>query len=322
MQQTFLLPTSTQYPFDGVCSRIVRALQERTFAVKGVDVLFETYSNAQGLYTMVTSIAIPILDLELQFHRQQGFIDPNRYNTAAVSTLALPGKLLEVYEDYSGPTFYVYVGKDWHQEKKNFVHGFHVHSKMNHEPRTYLKYSGSTEPKFGGSYLHDLNPYLAFNDDLGRDYCPVGNEPTFYQTLAVMQEFDMYLQEKVLPFIRSAPDAPREEVQTMSIGSAWKGNATDQNCELIVAQMRELLTGHSYSFDDGWSSSSKRIATFQGISSVRNGRSRSVTVTDSYGVWGFHTGSKTLVAFQPKSMIIDHVAPSGNPLHWEITVID
>lgn len=322
MQQTFLLPTSTQYPFDSVCSHIVNALHDRNFAVTGVEVLFETYSNAQAIYRMVKSITIPEINFDLQFHRQQGYIDHNRYNCAAVSDLSIPRKVLTVYEDYSGPTLYVYVGKHWQQDKANFVHGLHVHSKMNNELRTYLKYSGSVEPKRGSFYQHRLNPYLVFDDDLGREYSPIGSEPTYYHTLEVMGEFETYLREIVVPFISNAPDATEREAQTAPIGSPWKGYATDQNRERIGAQMREMLTGHTYTFDDGWSSSGKRTQTFQGISTTSYSSAGHVTVSDSYGSWGFDTDGKTLVEFKQNSLTIDHYALAGNALHWEITVTD
>ena len=45
--------------------------------------------------------------------------------------------------------------------------------------------------------LH-LAPYLVSDSDLGKDYSPENDEPTYYKTDEIFQKFATYLEEEVL----------------------------------------------------------------------------------------------------------------------------
>ena len=320
MQEEFLFPTATQYRIDQGCSEIVQTLHKRHFAVAGVEITFETYSNVKNIYTMVDTIKIPDIDLYLRFGRDQGYIDSNRFNTAAVSDLAIPRKLLNVYSDYSGPTLYVYVGKNWEHDKDRFINGSHVNSKLYGEPRTYLKYKGSSNPKGGSSYQNQWNSYLANDNDLDREYSPTFREVTYYKTDDIMTEFESFLVQNVLTYIHKMPNRSIPNSKLEIIGSVWKGLATPQNRESIVIKLREMLTGHTYNFDNG--SSRIRTEEFFGLSSYGNQNSGSISISDSYGSWYLATDNKTVVEFNQNSITIQQTISNGDLRNWKITIID
>lgn len=317
MTQTFLYPTSTQYPCDSFCAQVVEVLKKRDFNIEGVTVSLSTYSNKQAFYQMVEEIEIPALDTFLKFGRPQGMLDRNRYNTAAISELAIPGKLLNVYDDYSGPTLCVYVGKNWEKDKEDFFHSFHVNSKLRGKPRTYLKYTGSTNSVRYSSYQNRLNPYLVHDNDLGREYGPEGDEPDSYTTEEIMQEFNAYLLNKVNPFLLRQPAGKIQYESQVSIGTPWAGHATQENRETLARTIYELLSERPYTFYRDLDREGDQ-REFHGMSTHHGRYGGSISISDSYGSWGFETNGKAWVELKDKGMVIEHTAPAGNPLHWEI----
>ena len=145
---TFLYPKSRQFPFDEVCEQIVRALEERNWRVPGIKVEFDTYGRGTRQYRLVRYIKGD--DFRLWFCRVQANMgDWN--DTAAINEIVIPGKDLRVYEDESGPTLYVYVGRNWRRDREAFINHSKVNSKLMGEPRTYLKYSGSCDCRAAGT---------------------------------------------------------------------------------------------------------------------------------------------------------------------------
>lgn len=324
MKKQFVYPTSREYgKIDDICTMIVKELEKKHFSIQGVHVDFETYRNEFCEFTSVERISIPELDVILRFGRKQGLFDHDRNDCSSVSELALPKKLLHLYADESGPTYYTYVGKNWEEEKETFFSGFHCNSKLDGSKRTYLKYSGSSTSAGGSSYRASINPYLAHDNDLGREYSPNFNEKKFYRTDDVLDSFATFLEGNVVLFIQTSQEIGIEEKSLSPIGSEWSGAATNENRDIIVQKMTEMLFQGEYEFvsDRGWSSD-KRVVSVRGITSGGNKWGGRVSVSDSYGVWGFDTDGKTKIVFSENVMEIFHKSASGNDLHWTITVLD
>lgn len=223
----FLYPVSRQYPFDEVCSKIVHELEMRAWRVPGLTVEFRGY----GRYRLVSSITGP--SFRLGFCRVQRAIPGGQWNdTAGVSEIIIPKMQLNVYEDESGPTLYLYVGSDWERDRARFMNSVKVNSKLLGEPRMYLQYHG--ECHCGGDEgnrtygAHDLlgtltgrgrgagslqhmrhthtgrrSPLLAHTNDLGREYDPRRGEPRLFETAKVMEQFRRYLEDVVLKGLTS-----------------------------------------------------------------------------------------------------------------------
>lgn len=216
MESRFLYPHSRQFPFDEVCEHIVRELEARNWTVPGITVEFNSY----GSYRMVSYLKGD--GFELWFCRIQGHLGGTWNNTAAVTEMIIPGKELHVYDDESGPTFYVYVGDDWERDKRTFFNSIKVNSRLHGEPRTYLKYSGECRCLSAGwpnrSHTHRGRrlPLLVPDNDLGREYDPEGDEPTSYRTDEVFAEFTVWLEDNLLRKIMAQPLPASEQRQPRS----------------------------------------------------------------------------------------------------------
>jgi hypothetical protein len=224
----FLYPTSRQFPFDEVCEQIVRELKKRNWEVPGMEVKFNTYGN-MGQFRTVSSIRGD--DFKLAFYRIQGRLSRHWNDTAAISTLVIPKKELQVNDDESGLMLYLYVGKDYEKDRKRFIDSSKFLSKHHREPKTYLMYTGGCdcEQTIGAvfnavdfmvaSLSRDANklnriththrgcrpPLLVHNNDLGREYDPEGDEPKVFHTDEVFEEFKQFLTNVVLKKILEHP---------------------------------------------------------------------------------------------------------------------
>jgi hypothetical protein len=209
----FLYPRSRQFPFDEVCSKIVYALEARNWQVPGITVDFHVYGSGQQNFRAVEHIRGR--DFKIWFCRVQRTIPGGHWNDiAAVSEIVIPEKELNVYEDESGPTFYLYVGGDWERDREKFMQGCKVNSKLAGKPKMYLLYKGEcrcydVRQSWGKDLPHthpgQRPPLLVHTNDLGREYDPEGEEPTFFFTNPVMEEFRGYLESVVLRSIMSHP---------------------------------------------------------------------------------------------------------------------
>ena len=158
--KTFFFPEIEEYPFDVVCKNIVQALYQRGWDVPGITVEFD--ESVKGHSRSVKVGRIKGNDFHIDFHRSQKHDHgTGLYNSAAAGNIGIPKWDLSVYEDHSGPCFYVYVGNNWDAEKDHFFNGLKVNSKLCREPRTYLKYSGN-------SYKN--SKILKHDNDLDREY--------------------------------------------------------------------------------------------------------------------------------------------------------
>jgi hypothetical protein len=168
----------------------------------------------------------------VHFGRSQRLLPGGHYNDiAAVTTIAIPMKKIGIYNDESGPSFCFYVGDKWERDRKQFMDSFNIHAKLDGKPKMYLKYTGGCDCRStaGASFeaiglltaiidkdakrLSQMrhthsgrrSPLLVHTNDLGRDYNPEGNEPRFFRTADVLEEFRQYLEKVVLKSIASSP---------------------------------------------------------------------------------------------------------------------
>lgn len=201
-QMRFLYPISRQFPVDEVSEQIVRELEKRNWNVPGITVEFYDYGTGDQKFRAVSQIKSK--DFKLWFCRIQRPMPGGRWNdTAAVTEIVIPKKGLRVYQDESGPTFHLYVGDDYEKDCEKFMNGSKVNSKLNKEPRMYLKYKGSADLEGKYTYSNRRSPYLVHDNDSGREYEPKEKEPKLLMTAEVMDEFRKYLTDVVLKTIMS-----------------------------------------------------------------------------------------------------------------------
>ena len=209
----FLYPISRQFPVDEVCEQIMHELQRRNYQVPGLKVELDDYGRGEERYRMVRRITH--VDFRLWFCRKQRQMPSGEYNdTAAVTTMVIPRKELSIYEDESGPSLNIYVGHDYEGGRHAFMHGSKVNSKLNRQPRTYLSYKAGCDceanrhshyPTLRHTHPGNRAPILVHDNDLGREYEPIGDEPRQFKTEEVLEEFRQYLESVVLPLILETP---------------------------------------------------------------------------------------------------------------------
>ena len=194
---TFLYPHSRQFPFDEVAEKIVRALEKRNWNVPGISVDFYTYGSGEAKYKMVNHIIGS--DFKLSFCRSQGKLNARKNDIAALDSVCIPKEILQVYSDESGPTYYLYVGNNWEDDKDWFMNSIKVHSKLNKKPRRYLRYKGNSYQRRATELISDK--------DLDREYSPEAGEPVRINLQKKFDEFTAWLEESVLKYILSFPEA-------------------------------------------------------------------------------------------------------------------
>ena len=204
----FLYPISRQFPFDEVADKIVRALEKRNWCVPKVVVRFDIYGSGEAKYQIVREIIGE--DFRLHFCRIQRTLPGNIWNdTAGLDEICIPKQQIDVFDDESGPTYYLYVGQDWEADKKWFMNSSKVNSKLRGEPRRYLRYSGYGRGRRASDLIAD--------NDLSREYSPEGDEPRSFKLKEKFDEFTTYLEEHVLNYILQFPEEPVKEFETLKL---------------------------------------------------------------------------------------------------------
>ncbi|MBQ9314103.1 MAG: hypothetical protein IJ220_03750 [Clostridia bacterium] len=192
---TFLYPHSRQYPFDEVAEKIVRELQKRNFKVPGITVEFDYYGSGEAKYQHVYRVIGN--SFKLTFMRVQGKLTNSWNDIAALYEICIPKQVLKVYDDESGPTYYLYVGNDWKADKTWFMNNTKMHAKLAGVPKKYLKYTGECHSRIQNGRAQTL----VVDTDLNREYAPQGEEPESFSCSEKMNEFTTWLQENVLQYI-------------------------------------------------------------------------------------------------------------------------
>lgn len=209
----FLYPKSRMFPFDEVTEKIVKGLEKRNWSVPGITVDFHTYGSGEAKYRRVEYVHGE--NFKLYFCRPQETLPSKLNNTAAIHELWIPNEELTVYDDGSGPTYFLYVGDDWNLDKSWFMDSIKVHSKLRKKPRKYIRYKRD---------LRTVNE-LIYDDDLGREYEPEGDEPRRISIPEMYNRFKTYLEENVLQYIESFPEEEAVEepaVDLIHYEGPWK----------------------------------------------------------------------------------------------------
>ncbi|AOG03035.1 hypothetical protein [Bosea sp. RAC05] len=158
---------STRVPIEDLSADLIAALQRVGWDVDGITVKFRTDGRDGCVFRAVQSISG--ITEGGPFRLRFGTPQHKRGGTHVLTGLdfaTIPPGLQVQYEcDGSGPSAYVYVGDNWPADGDEFLSTIKVNSKLNGQPRTYLRYSGQR----GGRIPHD--------DDLGREYAPLPGEP-------------------------------------------------------------------------------------------------------------------------------------------------
>ncbi len=194
-------PFTDEFPFERACERIVRELEKRNWEVPGITVEFSDYGSGERGFRRVDCIRGR--EFKLKFGRTQR---GGPYGTG-VREVTIPHKQLTVWEDYGDPELIYYVGTDWERDRGEFIDGRKHMSKLFGQPRTYLVYKGSdnTEERFPRRAGNGPRSYFLHDNDLEREYDPQGDEPKFFDTKVVTEEYKQYLEETVLKAITSHP---------------------------------------------------------------------------------------------------------------------
>lgn len=232
----FLYPKSRKFPFDEVCEQIVRALEARNWQVPGVTIEFDVYGSGETKFRMVRYIRGQ--DFALRFCRVQGLLAGGRWNNiAAVTEIIIPEQELHVYEDESGPTYYLYVGGNWERDREQFLNSSKINSKLSGKPKIYLRYTGGCDcrdtrgdafeavgfltaalagdsrklSQMKHTHTGQRSPLLVHTNDLNREYDPEGDEPWVFRTDEVFDHFTTWLKENLLSVIE-ATSLPAEKL--------------------------------------------------------------------------------------------------------------
>lgn len=237
MSTEFLYPVSRQFPFDEVCERIVRELEVRGWNVPDMSVTFYDYGTGEEKYRMVNGIKGK--DFCLHFCRIQKRLSHSRNDIAAISEITIPKKQLDVFDDESGPSYYLYVGHNWEKDQNDFFSSIKVNSKLNKKARKYLVYKGVA--------CQGRSQILRNNDDLGREYklLPTDRKKSEYKTNDVFSDFDQWLRKNVLEYILKQPVTGKLEEKIVEVpvpeGFEWSYTmVSDED----VDRIKSIQSGH------------------------------------------------------------------------------
>lgn len=190
-----------RYPFDEVCVQILAELKKRNWKAPGVRVEFDSDGAVDSVFGGNFSIWYARGGKSLVGYAVQSNEFP--------ALITIPNKCLEVSNDESGPTFYLYVGGDWRKDRKKFMFGKRFHTKYDGRPKFYLLYQGTCRcaemPTHNHSHDGKRTPLLWTDNDCHREYDPEGDEPTFFSTESVFWDFTQYLRDVVLSKIVHSP---------------------------------------------------------------------------------------------------------------------
>ena len=144
-------------------------------------------------------------EVTIEFSRPQGHLPGGKWNDiAAVNEVRLAKRILHVYPDESGPSYYVYVGTNWERDRATWWS--RPNTRLLGEPRMCIKYSGKSR------WLGVRASTLTWDED-GREYGPESDDPRSFETAKVMEEFRDYLRDVILPAIEAhSTVAAAEEV--------------------------------------------------------------------------------------------------------------
>jgi hypothetical protein len=196
------------FPWDQLSRDIVCLCEQRNWSVPGLIITRDTYGSGNRKVHQVREIKHD--DWNLYFCGVTGRIGKKYNNCSGLSSVTIPGHHMDVYEDWSGPSYYRYVGKNYETDKHEFMNGIRCNSRLKNKPKTYLKYTGADGKitPYGGTYRDDskrMPKYLMHDNDMQREYSLEGDEPTQFGTHEIFNMFCEYLRETIIPHIQQYP---------------------------------------------------------------------------------------------------------------------
>lgn len=198
MMTEFVFPRSTFYPFDAVCSEIVRALYEAHWRPAGFPDLRVSLARCGNGHRVAQ---INGDDFMLKFSRMQGLLDDRSlcYDCSAVSEILIPGKLLMVSHISLEPVLLRYVGDNWPRDRAYFMAEVPYDSKARGEPRLYLLYRAQKRQGQKNSVPCWIDfEHFVHSSGGGKEYGLGDGDPRRLETAEVFAAVKDYLEKEVL----------------------------------------------------------------------------------------------------------------------------
>lgn len=196
----FVMPAKAAYPgpmaeVEQATGWLIDELRRVGWDVPGLTVEVRTTGRGKNVYRSVRSISgdTPDGPFEIGFGRSQGTRGSFNVCTLPDGVTIPPGISFQCYSDGSGSAD-LYIGKNWKTEGAAWMKSSRVNSKLNGNPKTYLKYSLR-----GGAFLHD--------NDLGREYDPNWREPKSLNLPKLTAEAATFI-DGLTESLRNLPSAP------------------------------------------------------------------------------------------------------------------
>lgn len=185
-------------PMERAGGLLVRELARVGWEIPGMDIVIDTYGQGENLIRRVREISgiTEAGPFSLRFSSHQDH--KGRFNvlTGLSEATIPPGVQIVFYDDRSGPTGYLYLGKDWKTDGATWMNDAKVNSKLNNKPKTYLRYSG-----------HGGRGTMAHDNDLGREYSPDDHQPTHMDSNRVAGQVVEFI-EGLISKLSKMPSAP------------------------------------------------------------------------------------------------------------------
>jgi hypothetical protein len=191
-------------PMERAGGLLVRELARVGWDAPGIKVEIDTYGRGEDLIRCVRGISGVTAEgpFQLKFNGPQGRKGAFNVCTGLSSATIPPGVEITFYGDRSGPTAHLYFGKNWGADGEKWISDSKVNSKLNGEPKTYLRYSG-----WSGS------GWMRHDDDIGREYSPTSGEPARLDSTEVAGQVVKFIDGLIVELAK-LPTAPGFEAVT------------------------------------------------------------------------------------------------------------
>lgn len=228
IQPKFVYPSSRQFPFDALGSRIINELELRYWKVPGLTITVDIYGTGKEKFQKISDIEGK--DFLLHFDYE------------GLRHIIIPYIDLSVYSDESGPSLRYYVGHNMEKDSQWWKHGLKVNSKLHGDPKKYLRYEG-----YG--YKNKRSEYLNHTTDLDREYDRELSEPDRLKVDDIFEEINDYLQT-ILDYILQYPELNYDEVPPLEAKKEVKYNGIFSK---VYAPIDYRMKAHILEYQNGGS---------------------------------------------------------------------
>lgn len=180
-------PEGQQYPFDPTCREIVDQLQRLHWQAPGIKVDFWMSQGDSPRPIAVHGIEGTNFKLSFAFRGFQKASETESANKN-IGTIDIPKRHLEIFDDFSGPTYSIYRGLSWERDRKSF----------RQQTGNYFAYTGSDYTDRDAHAPGKLAAYLIPNRYANHEKPRMPWEPASLKTAEVMGEFNTWLSMNVL----------------------------------------------------------------------------------------------------------------------------